>query len=252
MSRCPGRGRHQRLMRGAFSPAALRRRSQAGGEGGGELCPSASRQLQLPSAVPGRFMRASLPRPSTSCAGITASAARRAAIRSATMGLRGIEAGGRPRVRVEGVPPAAGGLGVVRAGVDDEPLGRGSRGGADCAPPPKPNSSTTMPGRPSFRRSRSTGGVITPRSSAISCSAPSSRRAASNTARRARAASAPPARAARARAPTSRRRSRGSDRCGRGRTAGPHGAGARSTSGTRCAAAQASRRADCPRADRSR
>ena len=39
-----------------------------------------------------------------------------------------------------------------------------------------------MPGRPSSIRSRSTGGVITPRSSAISGSAPSSRCAASNTA----------------------------------------------------------------------
>ena len=39
-------------------------------------CPSPSCQRQLPSAMPGRFMRASLPRPSTSCAGTIASAAR--------------------------------------------------------------------------------------------------------------------------------------------------------------------------------
>ena len=109
-----------------------------------------------------------------------------------------------------------------------------------------------MPGRPSARRSRSTGGVITPRSSAISCSAPSSARAASKTAppgpRRQR-----PARALRARAGTDQYATKPRKWSMRARSASwPHGAGVRSTSGNRCAAAPASRRAGCPTAARSR
>ena len=56
-----------------------------------------------------------------------------------------------------------------------------------------------MPGKPSSRRRRSTGSVMTPRSSAITGSAPSSRAAASNTARPGPAAPAPAARVGRAR-----------------------------------------------------
>ena len=60
---------------------------------------------------------------------------------------------------------------------------RGSRAGAGCrARRRSRRSAPPCPGRPSSRRSRSTGGVITPRSSAISGSAPSSLRAASKTA----------------------------------------------------------------------
>ena len=50
-----------------------------------------------------------------------------------------------------------------------------------AGPPPKPNCRTAIPGRPSSRRSRATGGVITPRSSTISGSGPSSASAARNT-----------------------------------------------------------------------
>jgi hypothetical protein len=56
-----------------------------------------------------------------------------------------------------------------------------------------------MPGKPSESRSRSTGGVITPRSSAMSGSSPSSARARRTARAPARAASARAARRARAR-----------------------------------------------------
>ena len=112
---------------------------------------------------------------------------------------------------------------VVGSRVDDPVRQRGSRTGAGCGGSrwSKANWSTTIPGNPSSSRSRSTAGVITPRSSAISGrSGPSARPTASNT-RAARPALPAPADGGRARRPEppSRRRSRGSGRSARGRTA---------------------------------
>ena len=87
-------------------------------------CPSSRRQRQLPRSRPGVFIRASLPRPSRSCAGTTASRAGDDHASSAR--LHAGSAGSRPvRARVlgrEGVPPAARGVVVVRPGVDDAVL----------------------------------------------------------------------------------------------------------------------------------
>ena len=117
--------------------------------------PRSSRQRQFPSVVPGRFIRASLPRPSTSCAGTIASAARRAyAISISPSRLARIEAGDVPLSRRQRGEPAGGRVGVVGAGVDDlvatVVLGpvRVARGGREA------QRSTTIPGSPSSSRSR--------------------------------------------------------------------------------------------------
>ena len=205
--------------------------------------------------MPGRFMRASLPRPSTSCAGTiesTAGDAERSSI-SDQCGSAGSRPGRRARLRAERVPPADGRLGVVRARVDDEQLHvvlgpvRVARtaaeaelqhdhaGQAELQPQP-------LDGRRDHAEILGNQGEraeLAPRRvERVRCPA--------------LVASGPRARCGRARAPTSRRRSRGSDRCGPGRRAGTRGAGARSTSGSPGAVARASRRAGCPTAARSR
>ena len=109
-----------------------------------------------------------------------------------------------------------------------------------------------MPGKPSSTRSRSTGGVITPRFSATSGSGPSSRSAASKSAR-ARPARAS-GRAGAVRCP-GRHRPVGDEAAevvepGERRRARTSGGGARPTSGSPAPASRSSRRAGCPRAGR--
>ena len=104
-----------------------------------------------------------------------------------------------------------------------------------------------MPGKPSSSRSSSTSGVISPRSSTITGSSPSSRSAARKTAAPGPGRPVPVARGLRRRRhrPVARR-SRGSGRSGRRRRGRASAAAARSTSGTPRARARPSRRAGCP------
>ena len=186
---------------------------------------------------PGMFIRASLPSPSMSCAWRIASSARE---ESASLGSapsaarRGSSPVARRRARGEDAPPAERRCRCRASRVGDrvppvvlEPMRvrrRARRAELHAR---------RMPGRPSSSRSRSTAGVITPRSSATSGSGPSSRSTAWKRAapgpRRQRAArrasGCPPAR-------PSRRRSRGSGRSARGRRARTCGGSARSTSGS--------------------
>ena len=71
------------------------------------------------------------------------------------------------------VEPAARGVVVVRAGVDDGAAARSGAAGAGCRPAPKANCRIFMPGRPIARRSSCTSAVMKPRSSATSGSSPS-------------------------------------------------------------------------------
>ena len=87
----------------------------------GVSAPRSSRQLQFPFVIPGRFIRASLPRPSTSCAGTIASAARDeyASSISPQLGSRGSRPVAARCARREAGEPAGSGVGVVRARVGD-------------------------------------------------------------------------------------------------------------------------------------
>ncbi len=153
--------------------------------------------LQSPPPTPagrgGSFIRAELPRPSTSCAWIIAT---RAGERIASR-IR-LHHGSRSATpKRANVSSTAARTGSESPEYQPEPCrGRacrctrpgsrhGSRTGADCPDRSgsKPNWSTSIPGSPSESRRRSTGGVIAPRSSATSGNAPSSRATASNTAR---------------------------------------------------------------------
>ena len=141
------------------SPRAAARRAP------GVSWPGSSRQRQLPNGSPGRFIRPSLPRPSTSWAGIIASAAREESAYS--ISCHGSSSGQCSRSVVR----------VVRRRVDDLALAVVLERGAGCpAGSWKAQRRTAMPGKPSVSRSSSTSGVIRPRSSAITGSSPSSRR----------------------------------------------------------------------------
>ena len=64
------------LLRGDLDAATRSARPRRRRAIAGVSAPRSNRQRQFPSVLPGRFIRASLPRPSTSCAGTIASAAR--------------------------------------------------------------------------------------------------------------------------------------------------------------------------------
>ena len=150
----------------------------------------------------------------------------RALARPCALGPRGV------------LPPADRGVVVVGARVDDA-VGLVAAGRCGFfMPSAKAKWSTTCPGRPRSSRSRSTGGVIVPRSSAISGSSSSSPR---DGVKSSLAGAAPPVarrgRSCGARRPPSRRRSRGSGRRGSRRRARTSAGSARSTSGSRCGAA---------------
>ena len=132
--RCSRPGGRCRGDESAREPPATRRRgAQARGERGGQLA-FLEAPAQLPSVVPGRFMRASSPRPRTSCAGKIESAAREPArARSATSAAR------RDRGRSSCAPAASSAshqpsavCGVVRARCRRPAAPRGSRAGAGC------------------------------------------------------------------------------------------------------------------------
>ena len=205
--------------------------------------------------VPGVFIRASLPRPSTSWAGTIASRARgRARARSAPSAAR------RDRRRRA--------LGRHAVGARHQPASCRCRAcrcrrrrprawfASRCGFASRRRTRTagpTIPGSPSSSRSRSTGGVITPRSSAISGSSPSSRAAASKTAR-----PGPRRQRPRSGGVVARRDGPVGDEAAEVVDARQvdqleaSAGSARSTSGTRVRASPASRRAGCPRAGRSR
>ena len=182
-------------------------------------------------------MRASLPRPSTSCAGTIESAARDASASSISDQCG--SAGSSPvaaRAFGRRASPTSRRPSRCRACRCRRPAARrGSPAGADCrGPPPKPNSSTDHARQPErepqpLDRRRDHAEVLRDQRqrAELALRGVEDRRArpAPPAARRARCARAP--------APTSRRRSRGSGRCARGRRAATHAAGARSTSGSR-------------------
>ena len=136
----------------------------------------------------------------------------------------------------ERLVPAAHRVVVVRAGVDDDVLGVVAPGWCTCPGLAGVEAELQDDHARVARATRaaaSTGGVITPRSSAISGSAPSAvEGGVERRAPRPALPAAAQARGARRAAPPSRRRSRGSGRSARGRRARTCGGSARSTSGS--------------------
>ena len=185
-------------------PAAAVRRSSRRANAGVKS-PARSRHFHCPPATPGMFIRASDPRPEHVLRLEHAQAGLRRERQLHELPPRLAPAHALPRARARPTPAAA--TRTSRAGCRCRacrcrgPGRRGSaRGGGRSRARRglKPNCSTTMPGRPSDSRRRVTAGVMTPRSSAITGSRPSSPSAASNGARPGPRAQRPPERVARA------------------------------------------------------
>ena len=158
---CPS-ARGPRVPPGRASPSSSTPASRAASSSV-ELAAARAASSSCRSAVPGMFMRASLPRPSTSCAGTIASAPREASasrdqrpVRLARGSPAAAESPSRARRRRRRSPPAARRVVVVRARVDDLALARGSRGGAGRRRRRgrRRTAARPSPGRPSSSRSR--------------------------------------------------------------------------------------------------
>ena len=173
--------------RGRQPPVAARSRAARAASS----APGSSLNDQLPPSVPGVFIRASLPEPEQVLRrddreprASTRARTRRAASAARSRGFPSPRRPGRRaraarrrrsptslrRCRCRACP-------CRRRGSPASPSGSWSAGSRNA------NWSTTVPGSPSRSRRRRTAGVITPRSSAISGSVPSSTAAASNTSR---------------------------------------------------------------------
>ena len=212
--------------------------------------PGSSRQRQLPAVVPGVFIRASLPSPSTSWAWTIASVALVAEARSISDQCG--SAGSRPVAAWRagrGAPPAERRVQVVRPGVDDDAarvMFSGVRVGGPAAEAELEHRHARQPELVAQTRDgRSDDPEVLEdqgQRPELGLGRAEDRRAGAALPEPARWRSAP------SRAPPSRRRSRGNGRPAPGRRARSCGGTAPTHQRYRAAAAPASHRGGCPRA----
>ena len=155
----------------AATPSARRRPSRpaAARRARPSAAPARAATTSSPALVPGVFIRASLPRPSTSCAGTIASSARDESASSiSSQSARPGEAGRRRRAAECATSRAR--VACRACSCRRRCCSRwfSSRCGLRRGAAGTPSAGRPSPGSRARRAARSTGGVITPRSSAIS------------------------------------------------------------------------------------